>query len=164
MDLPQLGIINTGDLEDIVCREELDTVGQLLHDRFGDDLVTLYHVFTAFPPLFVSVFYWRVFSISLKLEKCKHKISNFRENDFLHKRRIDGMYDSNKIAERIKVMAQIRGISVRQVLANAGLGYNTMSNMKTSTPKADNLGKIADELDCSVDYLLGRTDKPEVNR
>nr|WP_295764133.1 hypothetical protein [uncultured Oscillibacter sp.] len=26
------------------------------------------------------------------------------------------------------------------------------------------LAKIADYLDCSVDYLLGRTDVPEVNR
>ena len=75
MDLPKLGIVNAGDLEDIVCREELDAVGQLLHDRFGDDLVTLYHVFTAFPPLFVSVFYWRVFSISRKYEKININIS-----------------------------------------------------------------------------------------
>ena len=29
-----------------------------------------------------------------------------------------------------------------------------------SMPKADNLAKIADYLDCSVDYLLGRTDDP----
>ncbi len=33
-----------------------------------------------------------------------------------------------------------------------------------STPKSENLAKIADCLDCSVDYLLGRTDNPEVNK
>ena len=49
-------------------------------------------------------------------------------------------------------------------LADVGLGYNTMANMKTSMPKADNLAKIADYLECSVDYLLGRTDKPDVNQ
>ncbi len=38
-----------------------------------------------------------------------------------------------------------------------------MSNLKTSMPKADTLAKIADYLDCSVDYLLGRTDNSEVN-
>ena len=27
-----------------------------------------------------------------------------------------------------------------------------------------NFAKIADSLDCSVDYLLGRTDNPEINR
>jgi transcriptional regulator with XRE-family HTH domain len=31
-------------------------------------------------------------------------------------------------------------------------------------PTIQNLTKIADYLDVSVDYLLGRTDKPEVNR
>ena len=49
-------------------------------------------------------------------------------------------------------------------VADVGMGFNAMSNMRTSMPKADNLAKIADYLDCSVDYLLGRTDKPEVNR
>ena len=44
-----------------------------------------------------------------------------------------------------------------------GIGKNTMSNLKTSMPKADTLAKIADYLDCSVDYLLGRTDNSEVN-
>lgn len=73
------------------------------------------------------------------------------------------MYDSNKVAERIKDLARIKGVSVRQILSGAGLGFNTMANMKTSMPKADNLAKIADELGCSVDYLLGRTDNPNVN-
>lgn len=36
-----------------------------------------------------------------------------------------------------------------------------MANLKTSMPKADTLAKIADYLDCSVDYLLGRTDNPQ---
>ena len=33
-----------------------------------------------------------------------------------------------------------------------------------SMVKGDSLARIADYLDCSVDYLLGRTDNPEVNR
>lgn len=74
------------------------------------------------------------------------------------------MYSSTETAERIKTLAKERKISVRQVLLSAELSYNTMSNMKTSMPKADNLARIADQLDCSVDYLLGRTDKPEINR
>ncbi len=72
------------------------------------------------------------------------------------------MYISTDVAERIKEMAKIRSISVKQLLENVGLGFNTMSNMKTSMPKADNLARIADYLDCSVDYLLGRTDTPTV--
>lgn len=74
------------------------------------------------------------------------------------------MYESNKIAERIKDLARERGVSVRQMLSDVGLGFNTMANMRNSVPKADNLAKIADYLSCSVDYLLGRTDNPEVNK
>jgi len=74
------------------------------------------------------------------------------------------MYLSNDVANRIKELSKARSISVRQVLLTAGLNYNTMSAMRTSMPKADNLARIADCLDCSVDYLLGRTDNPEVNR
>ena len=46
------------------------------------------------------------------------------------------------------------------MLEDVGLGFNTMSNMKSSMPKADNLAKIADYLEVSTDYLLGRTDDP----
>lgn len=70
------------------------------------------------------------------------------------------MYDSNAVAERIREIAKSKKISMKQVLADAGLGYNTMTTYRTSMPKADNLAKIADCLDCSVDYLLGRTDDP----
>lgn len=74
------------------------------------------------------------------------------------------MYNSNNVAELIKATAKAKGISIKQLLIDVGLGKNTMSNFKTSMPKADNLARIADYLDCSVDYLLGRTDKPEVNK
>lgn len=70
------------------------------------------------------------------------------------------MYKSYNVSERIKEIAKIRNISIKQLLIDVGLGFNTMSNMKTSMPKADNLAKIADYLNCSVDYLLGRTDNP----
>ena len=73
------------------------------------------------------------------------------------------MYDSNNIAEKIKSFAKYKGISIKQLLIDVDLGKNTMSNFKTSMPKADNLAKIADYLDCSVDYLLGRTDNPYIN-
>ena len=73
------------------------------------------------------------------------------------------MYNSNNIAERIKTLSKSKGISIKKLLSDVGLGFNTMANMKKSMPKADNLAKIADYLDVSVDYLLGRTDVPEIN-
>lgn len=72
------------------------------------------------------------------------------------------MYYSQDVAKKIKIQAKEKKVSVKQLLSDIGLGFNTMSNMKTSMPKADNLAKIADYLDCSVDYLLGRTDIPQV--
>ena len=46
------------------------------------------------------------------------------------------------------------------------MNKNTLSNMQSGGffPRAETIVRIADYLDCSVDYLLGRTDKPEVNR
>ncbi len=82
----------------------------------------------------------------------------------MHKNRGIILYISNNVAERIKQTSKEKGIPLKKVLENAGLGFNTMSNMKTSMPKADNLAKIADCLDVSVDYLLGRTDNPEINK
>lgn len=73
------------------------------------------------------------------------------------------LYNSAAVAVRIKEMAKMRGITAKQVLADAGLGNNMMSMMRTSMPKADNLAKIADQLGCSVDYLLGRVGSPESN-
>ncbi len=66
-------------------------------------------------------------------------------------------YISSEIAQRIKLVAKSKGLTVATVLEETNLGRNTMANLKTSMPKADNLAKIADYLDCSVDYLLGRT-------
>ena len=76
------------------------------------------------------------------------------------------IYESTRIAERIKAFSKAKEIPIKTLLENAGLSKNALSSMQSggSTPKSENLAKIADQLDCSVDYLLGRTDKPEVNR
>ena len=74
------------------------------------------------------------------------------------------MYDGNNIAERIKNLAKAKNISVKIVLEKAELNYNLMTTLRKSIPKADNLAKIADVLECSTDYLLGRTDIIEINK
>ena len=74
---------------------------------------------------------------------------------------MENVYVSSEIAARIKFMAKQKNVTVGAMLEAIELGKNTMTNFKTSMPKADNLAKIADYLDCSVDYLLGRTDNPE---
>lgn len=67
------------------------------------------------------------------------------------------MYKSSDVADRLRSMAKLRGVAMKTVLSDAGLGQNMMTMMRTSMPKADTLAKLADRLDCSVDYLLGRT-------
>lgn len=76
------------------------------------------------------------------------------------------MYNPQDTAERINRLAKLKGIQQKNLLDECGLNKNVISTMlsRGSMPKADNLARIADYLDCSVDYLLGRTDCPEVAR
>ena len=76
------------------------------------------------------------------------------------------MYISRATAERIKFIAKSKNMVVKNMLEDCGLNKNTISTMisRGSWLQANSLAKIADYLDCSVDYLLGRTDNPEVNR
>lgn len=75
------------------------------------------------------------------------------------------MYESTTVAENIKMRAKSLGIQLKDMLLELHLNKNTLSNMYNgSMLKGDSLARIADYLDCSVDYLLGRTDNPEVNR
>lgn len=66
------------------------------------------------------------------------------------------MYNPNEIADKIKEVAKNSGVTVKTMLADTELGVNTLQHMKTSIPKVDTLCKIADYLNVSVDFLLGR--------
>ncbi len=73
----------------------------------------------------------------------------------------DSMYDSTTLADRIKFATKEKGVSLKAMLEELGLGSNTMSHMRHGKmPAADTIARIADFLGCSVDYLLGRTDDP----
>ena len=74
------------------------------------------------------------------------------------------MYESHNLASRIKEIAKKKDIKIKQMLIHCGLGSNTMSALYHDKSIAyDSLAKIADYLDCSIDYLVGRTDVPEIN-
>ncbi len=75
------------------------------------------------------------------------------------------MYESTLLAERIKSYAKLKKIALKAIFEECGLGRNTMANLTSGRSIAhDSLAKIADCLGCSVDYLLGRTDNPEINK
>jgi lambda repressor-like predicted transcriptional regulator len=73
---------------------------------------------------------------------------------------ISGLYDSSKIVEKIKSVAKKSGFTMAETWLRAGVNGNKTADLKKSMPKVDTVAKIADALDCSVDYLLGRTDNP----
>lgn len=76
------------------------------------------------------------------------------------------MYLSVNTAERIKLIAKSKNIIVKDMLEKCELNKNVLSTMisRGSWVQANNLAKIADYLDCSVDYLLGRTDNPDSHK
>ena len=75
------------------------------------------------------------------------------------------MYTSNELAIKIKEISKNKSITIKQMLIDCELGSNTMSALYHGKALAfDSLAKIADYLDCSVDYLLGRTDNPNSHK
>lgn len=64
--------------------------------------------------------------------------------------------------EIVKNLADKKGISINQLEENLGYSRNTIYNMKKSTPNAERIQQIADYFNVSTDYLLGRTDNPNI--
>ncbi|WP_049476228.1 helix-turn-helix domain-containing protein [Streptococcus constellatus] len=64
--------------------------------------------------------------------------------------------------EKIKELAQKRGISLQKVAEDMGYSVNYLYTLKEKTPKSDRLQQIADYFHVSTDYLLGRTDNPAI--
>lgn len=71
-----------------------------------------------------------------------------------------------KTAQIIKQQCKVNSISVSKLLSDCDIRKSLIYDLEKRnwTPSTEIMEKIADYLDCSVDYLLGRTDKPEVNR
>lgn len=67
------------------------------------------------------------------------------------------MYNSQDIVQRIKEKAKENHMSIGELLSLCNLGVNTISKMSKGTDLLTlNFAKIADNLNCSIDYLLGR--------
>lgn len=75
------------------------------------------------------------------------------------------MYNLQVNIERISALAKSRGLSINQMLKNAELSTTILDNMKRGRlPSVDKIQSIAEYFDCSVDYLLGRTDNPNSHK
>ena len=64
-----------------------------------------------------------------------------------------------ELFDRVKEQAKKRGITLQTLAEQTDLSVNSIYGWKTSMPSADKLKKVADYLDVSVDYLLGRDTK-----
>lgn len=68
-------------------------------------------------------------------------------------------------SNRIKSLCKQKKISMKSLLETTQINRNFIYDLehKEAAPSADKLERIADNLECSVDYLLGRTDNPDIN-
>lgn len=65
--------------------------------------------------------------------------------------------------EKIKLLAKKQGISLNTLEERVGLGKNYIYSLKNKkTPSVEHIAKIADYFNVSTDYLLGRTENPNI--
>lgn len=75
------------------------------------------------------------------------------------------MYNSQELILAIKLRAKEKNVLIKDVLTACDLNINTLSQVTDKKGLSSfSLAKIADYLDCSVDYLLGRTNNPDSHK
>lgn len=76
------------------------------------------------------------------------------------------MYNSNEISTVIKQSAQNKNITIKQMLEDCQINKGFVYDLehKQTYPSCDKIARIADYLNCSIDFLMGRTDNPDVNK
>jgi len=74
------------------------------------------------------------------------------------------MRNSQEVATAIKTLAKEKNIAVGKMLSECGLSKNALSTMQSGgyLPRTESLAKIADYLDCSVDFLIGRVKQKHI--
>ena len=70
------------------------------------------------------------------------------------------------LSQRLKQCRKERGLTQQQMAIYSDITEKTYQNyeLKTREPKLKILLKIADVFNVSLDYLVGRTDKAEINK
>lgn len=74
------------------------------------------------------------------------------------------MYNAQTLVEKIRQTAKSKSILIKTMLESCDLNVNTLSQISDKKGLSSfSLAKIADYLDCSVDYLLGRTQEQNIS-
>lgn len=72
--------------------------------------------------------------------------------------------DFSCIISRANLICETKGIDKR-VYTKSGAGKDFVSNIKKgSAPSIEKVSALAEYLDCSVDYLMGRTENPQSHK
>lgn len=79
----------------------------------------------------------------------------------VYKERVDFMVNINNLFKLISM----KGITQSKLAEDTSVSTGNISDWKKgkSMPSAVKLDELATYFDCSVDYLLGRTDNPNIN-
>nr|DAM77094.1 MAG TPA: repressor protein [Caudoviricetes sp.] len=64
--------------------------------------------------------------------------------------------------EIVKDLCEKQGISLNTLEEKLELGKNSLYGLKRNQPSAERLQQIADYFNVSTDYLLGRTENPNI--
>lgn len=64
--------------------------------------------------------------------------------------------------EKVRELARKKGLSLNQVEEKLGYSKNTLYSLKRQKVSSERLQEIADYFNVSTDYLLGRTDNPNI--
>ena len=73
---------------------------------------------------------------------------------------------AKEIAVRIKARCKEKSLAISAVLKACGINRNFIYDLEHNdrSPSCDKIIKLADYLDCSADYLLGRMDNPKMSK
>lgn len=67
------------------------------------------------------------------------------------------------LTNRIKRLADQKKITIAEVERNTGISNGQIRRWDNSSPKIENIQKVADFFDVSTDYLIGRTENPRMD-
>ena len=104
--------------------------------------------------------------ISTSLESQGILLKFFRNHRFAQIKGGVIMKNPQNLAETIEALSKEKGISVSSMLQDLEMNKNALFTMKKSgyLPRVESLCKFADYFQCSLDYLLGRTEEPNGNQ
>ena len=76
------------------------------------------------------------------------------------------MFSKKSFAQRVKMLRKQKNIKQSELGEMVGLTYTAISDIERGrrTTTIEKLVAIADYFEVSIDYLVGRTDNPEINR